>query len=97
MKTKVSSQTFLSNFIELKERMKEQLPTDRIIFRCEQCRSNLTLNLEGIIQIDKIVDKEIGELLNEKVVAMKNSHQEQSGECVSSIPRIHPLLEDHKI
>ena len=92
MKTKVSSQTFLSNFIELKERMKEQLPTDRIIFRCEQCRSNLTLNLEGIIQIDKIVDKEIGELLNEKVVAMKNSHQEQSGECVSSIPRIHPLL-----
>ena len=92
MRTQVSSETFLSNFMELKDKMKEQLPTDRIIFQCEQCRSNMNLNLEGIIQIDTMVDKEIGVMLHEKVAAMNKSHREQSDECVSSILKIHPLI-----
>ena len=55
----VSSETFLSNFKELKSRMRATLPTDIILFQCGNCNVNLALNKDGVLQMDETLQEEM--------------------------------------
>ena len=73
----VSSETFLSNFKELKSRMRATLPTDIILFQCEKCNINLALNKDGVLQMDGPLEDEmtirIEEMLKVLMATISNS------------------------
>ena len=70
----VSSTTFLSNFKELKSRMRATLPTDIILFQCGNCNNNLALNKNGVLQIDETIVEDMTTTVEEKLKALIGNH-----------------------
>lgn len=89
MKSMVSSKIFLSNFMKLKKQMSGSLPTDVIIFQCDNCKSNLPLNIDGVIQLEADLEKELSTLIDEMSKSLIEAHCKESEKCVSSNINIH--------
>jgi hypothetical protein len=92
MKTKVSSETFLSNFKKLKSRMRDPLPTDVILFQCENCQTNLPLNSDGVLPVDEPLEQELSIVIDEMLKSLIDTHIKESDKCASSKMHIHPVL-----
>ena len=92
IRASVSSDTFLSNFKELKSRMRATLPTDTILFQCGNCNNNLALNTDGILQMDETLEEEMTKRVEEKLKVLIGNHIKQSEQCDSSMINIHPVL-----
>ena len=91
MKTMISSKTFASNFIMLKNKIKEQLPTDIIIFQCCHFKSELLLNIDGVLQVCEVLDKELSKIIDELCKSLIQDHHLQNEKCLGSEMSIHPL------
>ena len=78
MRTMISSKTFASNFIKIKNKIKEQLPTDNIIFQCCHCKSELLLNIDGVLQVCEVLDKELSKIIDEPCKSLIHDHHIQS-------------------
>ena len=92
MQTFASSEAFLSNFMKLKNKMRDPLPTDVIIFQCDHCNSNLPLNVDGVLLMDEKLDKEISILLDESLKSLQGVHHEQCKNCTHAKMHIHPVF-----
>ena len=79
-------------FIMLKHRIKEQLPTDVILFQCCHCKSELLLNINGVIKVYEALDQELSKIIDEMCKTLIKDHHLQSKKCVSSEMNIHSLL-----
>ena len=88
----VSSTTFLSNFKELKSRMRATLPTDIILFQCGNCNNNLALNKNGVLQIDETIVEDMTTTVEEKLKALIGNHIKNSEQCESAKMHLHPVL-----
>ena len=88
----VSSETFLSNFKELKSRMRATLPTDIILFQCGNCNINLALNKDGVLQMEETLEEEMTTRVEEKLKVLTGNHIKQSEQCYSSRMHIHPVI-----
>ena len=88
----VSSETFLSNFKELKSRMRATLPTDIILFQCGNCNINLALNKDGVLQMEETLEEEMTTRIEEKLKVLTGNHIKQSEQCDSSRMHIHPVI-----
>ena len=88
----MSSETFISNFHELKQKLRVPLPNDEIVFQCDQCQRNIPMNYEGVIELDEIMDKELSSYLDHMIQSTIKSHKTQTPNCASSNMRIHPVL-----
>ena len=78
MRTKVSSETFISNFHELKQKLRVPLPNDEIVFQCEQCHGNIAFNYEGVIEFDEMMDKELSSYVDHMILATIKAHKTQT-------------------
>ena len=74
MKASVSSESFLSNFKELKASMRDSLPTDVLLLQCDNCQTNLPLNSDGIIKVEKPLEEDIGNVIDGMLKRMVDSH-----------------------
>ena len=92
MNTTVSSENFYYNFLELKEKMRTPLPTDKVILQCDQCREIVTLNNSGVIRVDAMLEKEISYVLDYKIQTMIKTHGQERSKCLSANMIIHPIL-----
>ena len=88
----VSSETFLSNFKELKSRMRATLPTDIILFQCGNCNINVALNKDGVLQMEETLEEEMTTRVEEKLKVLIGNHVKQSEQCDSSRMHIHPVI-----
>ena len=88
----VSSETFLLNFKELKSRMRTTLPTDTILFQCQNCNVNLTLNRDGVLQMDVHLEEEMTIRVEKMLKGLIGNHIKQCGQCESSSMYIHPVI-----
>ena len=84
----VSSETFLSNFKELKSRMRATLPTDIILFQCGNCNINLALNKDGVLQMEETLEEEMTTRIEEKLKVLTGKHIKQS-----ELSEAHPKTE----
>ena len=91
IETSLSSTSFLLNVMELKSRMKEALPTDVIVLRCVSCQTNIPFNSCGSIILDKALQVEFNNILNEMLDCVKENHTKQT-ECTLADIQIHPIL-----
>ena len=94
MRTTVSSENFYNNFLQLKQKMREPLPTDKVILKCNQCKENVTLNKDGVIRFDTMLTKEISSVMDSNIQTMIQTHKKQSDICVSANVLLHPILEN---
>ena len=92
MKTTVSSGTFISNFKKLRSRMTDPLPSDVILFQCENCQTNLPLNSDGVLPVDEPLEQELAIVIDEMLKSLIDTHIKQSDKCASSKMHIHPVL-----
>ena len=92
IETTVSSTSFLLNFLDLKSRMKEPLPTDDIVFQCRTCHSNVSINSFGPIILEKPLHEEMNYVLDGMLKSVKENHTKQS-DCGLADIKIHPVLE----
>ena len=88
----MSSETFISNFHELKQKLRVPLPNDEIVFQCEQCHGNIAFNYEGVIEFDEMMDKELSSYMDHMILATIEAHKTQNAKCAPSNVRIHPVL-----
>ena len=88
----MSSETFISNFHELKQKLRVPLPNDEIVFQCEQCHGNIAFNYEGVIEFDEMMDKELSSYVDHMILATIKAHKTQNAKCAPSNVRIHPVL-----
>ena len=91
IETKMSPTSFLLNVLELKSRMKEGLPTDVIVLKCGSCQTNIPFNTCGSIILDKALQEEFNNNLNEMLDCVKENHTKQT-ECTLADIQIHPIL-----
>lgn len=91
IKTEMSSTSFLLNVLELKSRMKEALPTDVIVLKCGSCQTNIPVNNCGSIILEKALQEEFNNILNEMLDCVKENHTKQT-ECTMADIQIHPIL-----
>ena len=92
IETTLSSTSFLLNFLDLKSKMKEPLPTDDIVFQCRTCHTNISINSFGPIILDEPLQEEMNNVLGGMLKSVKENHTKQS-ECGSANIEIHPVLE----
>ena len=92
MRTTVSSENFYQNFLELKQRMRKPLPTDKVIFQFNQCKENVILNKDGVIRFDTNLENEISSVIDSNIKTMINNHKKQRDICVYANFTLHPIL-----
>ena len=91
IETALSSTSFLLNVLELKSRLKEPLPTDVIVLRCEACKTNIPFNSCGSIMLDKPLREDFNNILDDMMERVKEKHSQQT-ECGLDDIKIHPIL-----
>ena len=91
IETCVSTTSFLWNVLELKSKMQEPLPTDVIVFRCGTCKTNIPFNSCGSIMLDKPLQEEFNNILDDMLERVKEKHAKQY-ECCLEDMAIHPIL-----
>ena len=77
-------ETFLSNFQELKSKMRIPLPTDVILLQCENCQTNLPLNKGGLLTVGEQLQQDIDKVIEEMQKSLIDVHIKQSEECARS-------------
>ena len=92
LKANVSSEMFLSNFQELKSKMRHPLPTDVILLQCENCQTNLPLNKGGLLTVGKQLQQDIDKVIEEMQKSLIDFHIKQSEECALSKVKINPVV-----
>ena len=92
MKASVSSESFLSNFKELKASMRDSLPTDVLLLKCDNCQTNLPLNSDGIIKVEKPLEEDIGNVIDGMLKRMVDSHIQEYEQCNYENMHTHPVL-----
>ena len=90
IKTSVSSILFLENFLELKKKMTFPLPSDLILYQCENCNINLSFNNNGVIEIPRALDKHVGCMIDDMLKCFIENHANENYKC-SSMICIHPF------
>ena len=91
IETALSSTSFLINLLELKSRMKEPLPTDVIVLKCEACKKTIPFNTCGFVMLDKPLQEDFNNIVNEMLERVKKKHSQQS-ECSLDDIKPHPIL-----
>ena len=90
--TTVSSPSFLSNYEDLKRRMREALPTDVLLFQCEDCQENMPLNSCGVIKVDDPLQESVSITLDVMITKLKKDHIRRNENCASAKMHLHPVL-----
>ena len=91
IETCLSTTSFLWNVLELKSKMQEPLPTDVIVFRCGTCKTSIPFNSCGSIMLDKPLQEEFNNILDDMLERVKEKHAKQY-ECCLEDMAIHPIL-----
>ena len=92
LKAKVSSETFISNFQELKRKMRTPLPTDVILLQCENCQTNLPLNKGGLLTVGEQLQQDIDKVIEEMQKSVVDAHRKKREECARSNVKINPVV-----
>ena len=92
MKASVSSESFLSNFKELKASMRDSLPTDVLLLQCDNCQTNLPLNSDGIVKVERPLEEDIGNVIDAMLKGMVDSHIQKYEQCNHENMNTHPVL-----
>ena len=90
--TTVSSPSFLSNYEDLKRRIREALPTDVLLFQCEDCQENMPLNSCGVIKVDDSLQESVSITLDVMITKLKKDHIQRNENCASAKMHLHPVL-----
>ena len=92
LKANISSEGFISNFQELKNKMRNPLPTDVILLQCENCQTNLPLNRGGLLTVGEQLQQDIGKVIEEMQKSLIDAHRNKSEECALSKVKINPVV-----
>ena len=92
LKANVSSETFLSNFQELKSKMRNPLPTDVILLQCGNCQTNLPLNKGGMLTVGEPLQQDMTKVIEEMQKSLIEVHVKQSEQCAFSKVNINPVV-----
>ena len=87
-KTQISSKQFFKNIIQLKQKMRQPLPSDVLLYHCQNCNLDLPLNSDGVIKLTNPIEKTMGEVIDENVKALVENHEKNKSSCSNKI-QIH--------
>ena len=79
--TNVSSDQFLKNLLELKNSLRNNLPSDALFSKCDKCLIKFPVSHEGIIQVKSPLDKDLDIVINELVRGQCQSYNSEGKGC----------------
>ena len=83
--TQVSSDQFLKNLLQLKQKIRKTLPSDVLLYHCNSCNMDIPLNGDGVLKLTKPMDKTMGEVIDENVNALMENHGKEKDLCFNNI------------